>query len=248
MEKNTKLIEGQRPIPNYPISAKLGAFCAGAKHSDRPYLLHLDSDTLLLNDFKPINQNDADVFLKPVDLGFIFWGSEESYERWKYLYSEIGKEFPGITLKSSIDKKPIPPFYNAGVVLAKNNGFASDWLEMTKFVHNEYPDQRFSDQVALGLLSDQLKINRFTEKESWIMGGHYWCPTDVNVLRYQTFEQLARTNNPYIWKKLLDIGITLQKLYKIEDKFLLKLMFRYYRAMKFRQPWVRKKLNSLNIP
>lgn len=242
LEEKTTLVEGERPIEKYPISAKLGALIAGAKESNRPYLAHLDTDTLLLNDFNMAELGDKDVYLKPVDAGFLQWGRKDSFPDWEVLYEKRGMDFKGATIHSDIDNQPIPRMYNAGVVIAENGAFPERWLEMTRFVFDKFPHQRFSDQVALGLLFDTFDVGKLTQKHSFLMGGHYWCPSNINVLRYQDYPHLLRIPNPLVWMKLSRLGLTPKKLYKMDDGHTWrKALTRLINAFAFRHPKFREK-------
>jgi len=240
LETNTTLVEKERPIPDYPISAKLGAFVAGSEISDRDYLMHIDTDTLFLNDITIPENNTSEVYMKPVDMGFLQWGKKKSYTKWEALYEKIDIKFQAPSIQSDIDGKPIPHVYNAGVVIAENDTFPQQWLKLTRFVFNEFPDQRYSDQVALGLLYHKYNIGYLTQKHSYLMGGHYRCPSNINVIRYQNFTNLLRIPNSTIWRKLIKIGVDPFKLYSGERRAIQKMIGQVIRIPFFKNRKLRR--------
>ena len=202
-------IEIERPREEYPISIKIENLVRAAKISDRDFIVHLDSDVLVMSDLTkliPETRNQGWMKVKEVDFGAQYWGGTESEKDWKYLFDEIGEEYPGRIFNSTIDDRDIPPFFNAGFVMAPNTDFANDWLEMTKLVWDNF-ETPYSDQIALGLLSMRYDRKVLTNKNSLNLPGSLYVPTKIDVLRYEEIYHLLRLSNPLVIKKVLDLGL-----------------------------------------
>ena len=217
LEEQTTLVEGERPIEGYPISDKLAAFKRGTELSERPYVVHLDSDTLLMNDVdahRGASGDRAEVYLKPVDFAG-YWGSARSFSDWESLYRLVEADFPGVAIRSTMDNREIPPYYNAGVVVAENGSFAADWIETTRRVHDsivelhgeEWAKRKYADQIALGLLSHEFELGRLDDDDSRVLSLSLLVPDDVNVLRYQEFDRLHRITNTTLIEKFSETGV-----------------------------------------
>lgn len=245
-DQNTHLIIGPRPIDDYPISAKLAAFRAGANHSQREFIVHLDSDTLLMSDLSLSNKEKHDVYLKPPDMVLRRW-EDVNQEDWVSIYKELDVVFPGYTMTSDICQQDTPPFYNAGVVVTRDRDFPDDWINMTRIVHERFPYQRFSDQVALGILSREYDVGDLTQKDSFIVDGHYWCPSDIRIMRYQDYINFCTILNPFIWIKMLDIDINPIDILRNEEKASRKVLGRFLRVAGYRNQYLIPYLEKLGV-
>lgn len=213
-----ELIEVERPRENYPISVKIQNMVEAAKISDRDFIVHLDSDVFVLNDISDIVPDEDTQWMKvkEVDFGSQYWGSEDSEGSWRRLFEDVGAHYPGRIYKTTLDDIEIPPFFNAAMVVAPNSGFPQDWLEMTKYVWDEYQTD-YSDQIALGLLSKDYEKKDLDDLNSWNLPGNLFVPSNVDVLRYEEFSHLLRVPNLGVWRKILSSGLNPLDYFDIYD-------------------------------
>lgn len=212
METVCTIETGPNPIDRYPIAIKLAALDRAASVLDTEYLLCLDTDVLVLDDVS-VPEQDEDLYLKPVDIGGQYYASQASHEEWEALANTFGMMFPGITTRSTVDRKPIPPYWNAGMVLTRNNEFPSRWLSLTKELYKNHDTGYFTDQVALGLLSTEYDVGEVGEDYNYPLTNRLFVPNSVKILHYNTFYQLARLYDPRIFRRIAQTGIfgTLEK-------------------------------------
>ena len=206
LETDCIIQSGPKPLDSYPISIKQAALSRAASILDTDYLLCLDTDILVLDGFD-VPECNSDLYLKPVDIGGQYYGSEQSYTEWRSLAETFGMSFPGATTKSTVDKKPIPPYWNAGMVLTRNNDFPDKWLSLTKALFEKHNTGYFTDQVALGLLSTEYEVCEVGEQYNYPLTHRVFVPDSISILHYNTFYQLARIYDPRIFRKILKTDV-----------------------------------------
>jgi hypothetical protein len=201
------VVLGTIPIPEYPISALIQAFVEAEKRFESKYLVALDTDTIIL-DHICISDN-ADVWLRPVDVGAQYWGSKKSKDDWIDLFRRFNYHSPDqfMQLTASVDHRPIPPYWNSGVVVTTDKSLASRWLRYTGILYNEdelpvLTDDFFIDQISLALAVQENEVAQLTERENFPLGGRILVPQDVAVLHYGDHRNLIRVIQPEIRKKL----------------------------------------------
>lgn len=212
IEDLATLIVGDMPIPTYPISAKVAAMKTAAERTDFQYLVSLDSDILLLDELSEYlsEAGSADVHMKPVDVSTTYWAQNGSSADWEFVASELGFDTPSRTIRSTVDNNQIYPYYNAGVIIAENKEFAYDWYQTTLNVYDvikETDNSYYSDQIALGLLSQNYSVNELSEAENYPLPHYSGTPEDVTVLHHHGFDQLGRVSCDPVVSKLDEIGI-----------------------------------------
>lgn len=203
---------GPNPLDGYPIAIKQAALNRAASALDTDYLLCLDTDVLVLDDVS-IPECNNELYLKPVDIGGQYYGSQASHSEWESLADTFGMTFPGVTIKSTVDRKPIPPYWNAGMVLTRNNEFPSRWLSLTKELYENHDTGYFTDQVALGLLSTEYGVSEVGEDYNYPLTNRLFVPNSVKILHYNTFYKLARLYDPRVLRRIAKTGVfeTLEK-------------------------------------
>lgn len=191
------VVYGQIPIPDYPISAMIRAFIEAERLMNAKYLVALDTDTLLL---QPVCIDaEATVWLRTADVGAQYWGSADARNDWKQLHERFGLEPPRHDeyVTASVDGRPIPPYWNGGVVITTDRSLPARWLNHTKtlYYEDELPvsqDEFFVDQLALALAVRENVVTPLSEKENFPLGGRVWVPTDVSILHYGDRRNLSR--------------------------------------------------------
>ena len=207
LRDGAELLVGEIPIPEYPISTKIAATAAAEEATDADYLLMLDTDMVLLDRIDAHERSDADLFLKPVDVGRQFWGRDRSLDWWRRLYDRFDLPFPTRRVTSTFDRREILPYWNAGFVLARTGTVGREWLEMTAAIHDEIPYNRHADQVALGILSTRYETDALDERYNYPLQIHLGCPSDVKVLHYHDRHELAKVRNGTIQRKVRRVGL-----------------------------------------
>lgn len=201
------ILEGSIPVPEYSISTKIAALEAAERVADASYLLMLDTDVLVLDEIEVHRSEDADLFLKPVDVGNQFWGRERSHERWRDLYERYDQQFTERRVASTFDNRAMLPYWNAGFVLTRVDGFGTEWLEVTEALHGEIPYDRHADQVALGLLSERYTTETVDNRYNYPIHLRLRCPPDVRVLHYHNASNLVKVSDQGIRDQIRAVGL-----------------------------------------
>ncbi len=203
------ILSGEIPIDGYPISTKIGAIAAAEDATDASHLLMLDTDTVVLDTVDIHREIDADLYLKPVDIGRQFWGRERSRERWRELYDGHEISMPDWRVESTFDGIEMLPYWNAGFVLESldDGGIGTEWLRYTRDLHGEIPYDRHADQVALGLVSTTRSVAVLDDRYNHPLHLRLSCPADVYVLHYHNRRELAIVREPAIREKLAAVGL-----------------------------------------
>jgi len=209
-ELSDVVVEAEIPKKDYPISFKIEALSKVQSKSDNKFVGLLDADTLVLDN---IEVDEAfDIAAKPVDVGQYYWSSKESEEDWKKLYRDFEFDFPEERTYTTVDNKKILPYYNAGVILVdniENEDFAKHWLQLTKKLHGSIGSDGFADQVALALISSDMKTVELTEKHNLPLPHRIKPDPDTKVIHYHYFESLVKYFffNTALKKKVKETGI-----------------------------------------
>lgn len=207
LERDATVLTGSIPIPEYPISTKIGALRAAERETDADYVLLLDTDTVLLDSLDLPLDGEADLFLKPVDVGRQFWGRSRSEEWWRRLYERFDQPFPTRRVNSTFDDREMLPYWNAGFVLARTGTVGEEWLAVTEAIHDDIPYERHADQVALGIVSERYETRVLDNRYNYPLQLHLWCPSDVRVLHYHDRHELARFLSPAVSRELAVLGL-----------------------------------------
>jgi hypothetical protein len=178
-------IKGAMPNPDFPLSAAHGALREAAAYSDNDYLLLLDSDTIVLDDINVHENYNAELYLKPEDIGTRYWARSDSTDDWKELYDRYGIQFPESRVHSTVDNREMLPFFNGGVILTKNNKFPERWLNLSKQLHGKLPASNYySEMVALALLSSEYEVHKLTERHNYPLHLRLKPYNDCKILHY----------------------------------------------------------------
>jgi len=205
------VLDGEIPVEGYPISTKVGAVAAAEDAADAAHLLMLDTDTVLLDAIDVHHDREADLYLKPVDVGRQFWGRERSRERWRTLYDRYDVPFPDWRVESTFDGIEMLPYWNAGLVLESlaDGGIGEEWLRYTRELHGEIPYDRHADQVALGLVSavPDRSVAVLDGRYNWPLHLRLSCPAGVRVLHYHKRRELSVVRDDAVRAALAAVGL-----------------------------------------
>lgn len=205
LDQYATVFEGKRRIPEYGISTKIDALATVEAAVDDPYLLLLDTDTLVLEEIT-VHERPGELFLKPVDVGLQYWGRRsQSHEEWVSIAERLDHRVPEWNHESTFDRKPIPPYWNAGFVLTANHGFGARWLDAVERIYPDLSYEWHADQVTLGLLSQEYEVISLDNRYNYPLHLRLRTPGGVKVLHYHDYSNLtkARRYAPF----LDDIGL-----------------------------------------
>ena len=192
-QNNATVVEGPMPNSKYPLSAAHAALLAASKQTKNDYLLLLDVDTVLLDSVDIHEKVDAELYLKPVDLGNRYWASQESVNNWRELYDEYGFSFPISRVNSTVDNKRTLPYYNGGVILTANNNFPERWLELSNQIYGTLEESNFfTEQVSLALLSSEYDVYELTERYNHPLHLRLSIPENTKIVHYNNDTVLDR--------------------------------------------------------
>ena len=206
-ESQTTLRTGPFPHPEYKISSKLKAMALASEEFEFENLVLLDSDTVLVDTFDAFldGAKAGDVYAKPVDIANK-WNAIGDWER---VASATGYEMPWQRTVSTVDKRRIAPFYNAGVVMTTSNSFPAEWLALTKTVYEviEDGDSFFSDQVALGLLADRYDFVEMSDLENYPLHLYQSISDDALLIHYHSYGSLTKVENRRFDEIITETGL-----------------------------------------
>lgn len=193
------------PLPEYPLSAfhATGLACARAA-SEREWFVLLDTDAVVLDDLRDAVSPSATLALKPSDLHFEYGGLTEDTLRRCYNIAEV--PFPETTVRTTVDDKPVPPYWNGGVVFASDATVVDRWIETTSTLHEHFPEEFFLEQLSLSVVSTQFETDVLTEACNFPLPHRLWVPSGTRVLHYHNPIELPWVVNPRIYRKLSRVG------------------------------------------
>lgn len=205
---NTALRTGGFPRDDYPISAKLRAMVLAGELFDFEYLAMLDSDTVLLRPFDDFidSSPSGDVYAKPVDIS----GKWDTEADWEHVVSETGYEMPRRRTVSTVDKRRIIPFYNAGVVITTDPSFPDEWLELTVSVYDSIEEGNpvFADQIALGLLAQRYDLVELSDLENYPLHLYPTLSPDAVLVHYHDYASLTKVRDDDVFDILDEIDLS----------------------------------------
>lgn len=209
-ESNATVVTGTIPLPEYPISAMIQAFVEAERNSETEYIVAIDTDTLVLD--PPRISGNADVWARPADVGVQYWTTEEATHEWRKLCEAFNLPFPSKDewLTSTVDRTPIPPYYNSGVVVTTDRTLPENWLKLTEqLIQREDlpvgPTEFFTDQISLALALRTRRTETLSSRTNYPLGGRLHVPSDVEIVHYGDRRNLARILSPKIRRELRSI-------------------------------------------
>ena len=194
------------PVEDYPQSAfqATGLACAEKVGSDDWFIL-LDTDTLVLDDLERDFDPKYALAAKPSDFHYERVGLSENMVR--NAFEIANTSFPDYTCLSTVDKKPIPPYWNAGVVFVHDIEIVHWWIDLIKTLADEVSEGFFIDQLALSILSDDYNTLALTEKTNFPLSQRLWTPSSTKVIHYHKPVELRWVINPLIYRKIQQVKI-----------------------------------------
>ncbi|RXK46943.1 hypothetical protein [Halorientalis pallida] len=109
-------------IPDYPLSA---AHATGLVAVDQAgpneWVALLDTDTVVLKELDRFTETDAELAVKPADFHYQRVGLDE--ETLRQAYESTNTTYPEETMRSTVDKEPIIPYWNGGAVFSRTDSF-----------------------------------------------------------------------------------------------------------------------------
>lgn len=207
LDENSWIVGEEKRIEDFHASYKLQAFKKAGEVTDNEYLLLLDTDVLVLNEITIHQEKDADLFVKPVDLGLQYWAREESRDRWEEFAEKTGYSVPSGTVTTTVDKQEILPYWNAGFVLARNSELQEEWLEAVEKIEGDMDGNFMAGQIALAMISENYDTEVVDDRYNYPLPHRFGVPEDVRVLHYHTYSSLLRITNREIKKDLKKTGL-----------------------------------------
>lgn len=191
--EKAEVVRGNTPIAGYPMSCKIKASIEAEKmYGGR--IVQLDSDMLLLDEIDLSRHHE--IYMKPADKGKNFdydcYGKIEGFDS-----NEI--------YHGTVDRKKMPPFFNAGFVFMNDSSFPEEWLKTTRSIY-ERTSKFFSDQMALGMLSSEYDISTVSEEYNYPLPHRMSCPRNVKIVHYHRYPLLYRLSGE-LRKRATKIGI-----------------------------------------
>jgi lipopolysaccharide biosynthesis glycosyltransferase len=132
--------------PHYPIGNKLSAFNVET-HCEK--IVFLDSDMLCMNEFMHDSIFENSICARPASNSL--YGN--SLVQWENVYNLFGKNLPTERMLSAVSKELMPPYFNAGFIMADAKLNLSDmWIRCAKNIEDNADIEKkfpYLDQIAL---------------------------------------------------------------------------------------------------
>lgn len=168
-----RLVRTANPIGSaYPIGNKLLCLDVETK-ADR--MVFLDSDILAL---APASEESLcasfgqGFVAKPADLAT----GGTNHSQWMAIYRACGAEFSGASMKATVSRETMPPYFNAGVVgVDANSDFGRLWSGCARVVDGlpDVPTKRpHLDQIALPVAAAKSGMKTNILDERWNYPAH----------------------------------------------------------------------------
>jgi hypothetical protein len=158
------------------------------------YTVFLDSDMILLRDLNPASfLQDADFFAKPV--------CYMNETRWDALYGLFGMEVPRHRIRSTVDMKEGPPYFNGGLFCVRSsmaNELSDTWQRTFKRISEsgimeDNPVNREQAALAVSVMQMQMTYQPLTEQMNF--------PARSKQLDRDTYPYFLHYHDPrYIYK------------------------------------------------
>jgi len=201
IDRNSTLVEGEMPNPEYPLSAAHAALIEATTRSQHPYTLLLDTDTVLIDDISVHKRYDSDLFAvpEPVDSGY--WASPESLQDWQSLVDRHDINLDSDERARMSNHRPFP-YYNSGVILVDSDSdFPKEYRDLSKRLYDGLQqDQYYADMVALSLLANEYETEILPDSFNWLQKAYLRSPPDdVKIIHYPETMSLYRSlQNPMV--------------------------------------------------
>jgi hypothetical protein len=231
-ERHTILTVGQNPIPEYPIAIKIEALRAALEQTSTEYVALVDTDTLVLNPIDVHRETSADFLAKPADISTQYWTSKDAEKEWIQLYQRAGKEYLGAEFETTVDRKPIPRYWNAGMVITNQSDLADEWLNLTSELYSEINDPFYTDQVSLALVAAEYNTELLSEQYNFPLPHRIWCPSNIRLLHYHRYRYLARVLNPRVKIKIRNTGVIYNQGYPDSSQTVQEVGIRLYNTIR----------------
>jgi hypothetical protein len=239
-EVDAQLVQGNFPIPDYPISAKVAALIEAENRFETDWLCLLDADTILTKELHIPEESDTG--LVPVFVGAQPWG-EAPQKEWQSLYDHFGFEYTQYRVKSLLDNIIMEPYFNAGMVLTQDTQFGSKWKDvMVELAKLDLKSSRYIDQIALSLVATQNRLAVMPDGYNFPVFLRIIAPSDSRVLHYRDPRWFLRL--PQYDGLLEELGVVQEYPFSRTDPriipFLLKSLWINIRARSPWKPWLHK--------
>lgn len=182
-EHATAVFSLEYPLEAYPISHKVGTLAAVQANTDEACYVLLDADTVLVEEL--LVPSFDGIAACPEHYVASHW-TQMPTEAWQRLCDRYGFELPDKRIRAPLNNAPMIPYYNAGVVMVREEGFGETWLALTKRLYEDaIPHRWTADQVSLALLGFDREITRLPMAYNWPVSAHVPCLTNALILHYQ---------------------------------------------------------------
>lgn len=159
------------------------------------FIFFFDSDIVALQKFnlESVVSEVQDIIIKPAN--------RSNISSWEKIYSLVGQPVPDDTVLTSVDRKRIPPYFNAGVIGLNNavkDKFCQTWTKYFEQMWEENDIRKFGipafhrDQVALSLALNELNL-QFN-----LLPGEYNYPLRGKKISKDNIPYLAHYHRPYM--------------------------------------------------
>lgn len=155
--------------------------------------------------------DDADIVVKPEDIGNQYWGLDRAWPRWKDLHRMYDIPLPDDGTTATVDGvESRHPLYNAGVIAIQRSvaeEMVPRWIEITAERYGTLRNHWFTQQLVFDLLSCEYEVEELPEQYNFPLHTRYYCPEDAVVLHYHIFEQFNTPMHPSVSTAVQQSGI-----------------------------------------
>lgn len=241
IRRKTQFTLGNLPMQNYEISSKIRALEVACQNSSARYKILVDADVALVERFE--FEEEAELMAKPEDLTQ-YYTSRKSKEEWEELAELVGLPVPPFDMRNDVDSILSHRYYNAGVVVTKDEGFASEWLELTKKIHKHASRPFQADQIALALLSSKYEFRELPQKLNFPVPHYLKARKDAKLIHYHDYTSIPKIHSSEILEELEKIGLMDRYSDKRDLKMIIESIEEFLKVPKRRAELIPQRISS----
>lgn len=174
----------------YPIGQKLSCFSVPVSTTKR---IFLDSDILCLRELRDQPRFSVPFNAKPADRATFSADRAD----WDAVFAAMGVASPRLHVHSTLRGEPMPPYFNAGVLIADSGtGLEKEWLSCCRTIDDmaHLPHRRpHLDQIGLAVAVQRLGLDFDALDDSYNFPGHRkrLGPAEPYLLHYHDPEVIG---------------------------------------------------------
>lgn len=187
-----------------PSASHATALCAADAAESGEAVAVLDTDTVVLRSIENALDWGGEVALKRADFHPERVGL--SMSTYRAAFEAADTPIPDRTIRTTVDGKEMPAYWNAGVIISRSGEFIHQWVDLSEQLYDHFPDEFFLDQLSLAVAATEFNATSLPESYNFLLPQRLWVPSRTRVVHYHRINELRWVSNPIVYRKLRQIG------------------------------------------